>query len=74
MTDPRFNDLARTLVHHSTRLVAEEHVLIEAFDVPEAMVVALVEATRAVGAHPHVSLRNGRIVRALVEGADGDQL
>ncbi|MEE9403349.1 MAG: aminopeptidase, partial [Algisphaera sp.] len=41
---------------------------------PEAMVVALVEATRAVGAHPHVSLRNGRIVRALVEGADGDQL
>lgn len=74
MTDPRIHDLAQTLIHHSTRLQKGEHVLIEAFDIPEAMVVALVEAARAVGGHPHVALRSGRIARALVENAQADQL
>lgn len=74
MTDPRMTALARTLIHHSTRLQQGEHLLIEAFDIPEAMVVALVAAARAVGAHPHVTLRNGRVARALVEGAGGAQL
>ena len=71
MLDPRMTTLAEGLVGHSTQLHAGEHVLIEAFDVPEAMVIALIRATRAVGAHPHVALRNARISRALmVEGAD----
>jgi len=74
MTDPRMHDLARTLIHHSTRLKPGEHLLIEAFDIPEAMVVALVAAARSVGAHPHVALRSGRIARALVEDAPAEQL
>gem|GEM_PF-5084255 len=33
MTDPRMTALARTLIHHSTRLQQGEHLLIEAFDI-----------------------------------------
>ncbi|MCH2136795.1 MAG: aminopeptidase [Phycisphaerales bacterium] len=71
MLDPRMTTLARGLVGHSTRLQKGEHLLIEAFDVPEAMVIELIRAARAVGAHPHVAIRSGRVMRALVEeGAD----
>ncbi|MCP3904175.1 MAG: aminopeptidase [Planctomycetes bacterium] len=74
MLDPRITRLAELLVHHSTRLQPGEHVLIEAFDIPEAMVIALIRAARAVGAHPHVTLRNNRVMRALQEDAVGDNL
>ncbi len=68
MRDPRMNELADLLTGHATAMQADEHVLIEAFDAPEAMVVALIESTRRRGAHPHVSIRNNRVLRALVEG------
>ena len=42
--DPRHERLAELLIHHSTRLQAGEHVLIEAFDIPESMVIAAVKA------------------------------
>ncbi|MEM8781441.1 MAG: aminopeptidase [Planctomycetota bacterium] len=74
MNDPRFATLARTLVHHSTRLQAGEHLLVEAFDIPAEMVVALVEEARRADAHPHVVLRDSRIQRALVEDAGDGQL
>ena len=74
MTDPRMTKLAETLIHHSTKLKPGEHLLIEAFDIPEAMTVALVAAARGVGAHPHVGLRSGRIARALVQDAGAEQL
>ncbi|MEM1444571.1 MAG: aminopeptidase [Planctomycetota bacterium] len=74
MNDPRFGKLAQTLIHHSTRLQAGEHLLVEAFDIPTEMVVALVDEARAVGAHPHVTLRDSRIQRALVGGAADEQL
>ena len=47
MTDPRHDTLARLLVQHSTRLKPDEHVLIEAFDAPESMVVSLVRVFRS---------------------------
>jgi hypothetical protein len=34
MHDPRLDKLASTLINHSTKLQAGEHVLIEAFDIP----------------------------------------
>lgn len=74
MTDPRLPQLAHLLVHHSTKLRPGEHVLIEAFDLPEAMVVALVEEAKRVGAHPHVALRSGEVMRALLSGNDSAQL
>ena len=43
MTDPRMESLAELLIGHSVSLKKGEHVLIEAFDIPEAMVVAIGE-------------------------------
>ncbi len=74
MNDPRFAKLARTLIGHSTRLAAGEHILIEAFDIPAEMLTALIAEVRSVGGHPHVALRNGLVQRALVADADPDQL
>lgn len=74
MTDPRFDALAQLLVTHSTSLAAGEHVLIEAFDVPDAFVCAAIKAARVVGAFPHVALRSTRVMRTLVDGADEAQM
>ncbi len=71
MRDSRMTDLATLLTTHSTALQAGEHVLIEAFEIPDAMVIALIEAARTCGAHPHVAIRSNRVLRSLVEsGAD----
>lgn len=74
MNDPRFDALAKLLVSHSTTLAAGEHLLIEAFDVPDAFVCAAIKAARAVGAFPHVALRSTRVMRTLVDGADEAQI
>jgi aminopeptidase len=74
MNDPRFHDLARLLVSHSTKLAAGEHVLIEAVDVPEAFVCAAIKAAREAGAVPHVALRSTRVMRTLVDGAAEAQI
>ena len=54
--DPRFTLLADGLTGFSTALKKGERVLIDAFDVPDAMVIALVRAARARGAFPYVQL------------------
>jgi len=68
--DPRFTRLAETLAGFSTDLKAGESVLIDAFDVPDAMVIAIVRAARARGAHPSVNVHRARISRELALGAD----
>jgi aminopeptidase len=70
MNDPRYRALARVLIRHSTGLQAGEHLLIETWDTPEAMVEALVAEARAVGGRPHLALRSSRSMRFLVDGAD----
>ncbi|MCA9286259.1 MAG: aminopeptidase [Phycisphaerales bacterium] len=74
MADSRYATLADVLITHSTRLAPGEHVLIEAFDTPDEMVVALVRAARRAGGHPHVALRHARVMRALNADADEDNL
>lgn len=69
MTDPRITKLAELLINHSTRLQRGEHVLIEAFDIPQEMTIALIRAARKAGGHPHVAERSNRIMRALNESA-----
>ncbi len=68
--DPRFNQLAAGLIGFSTQLKKDERVLIDAFDVPDAMVIALVRAARARGAHPYVQLHRARVTRELTIGAE----
>ena len=74
MHDPRFAQLARLLVTHSTQLTAGDKVLIDAFDIPEQMTIALIRAARDAGAVPFVQLHHGRVARELALGAQEEHL
>lgn len=74
MHDPRFGKLATLLVEYSTRLKRNENVLIEAFDVPDEMTIALIRAARKAGAHPFVQVQRGQISRELAMEASEPQL
>jgi aminopeptidase len=74
MHDARFDKLARLLVEYSTRLKRNENVLIEAFDVPDEMVISLVRAARNVGATPFTQIQRTRISRELALKATERQL
>mgnify|MGYP001959549364 FL=1 len=64
--NPNFAKLAAGLTGFSTNLQAGERVLIDVYDTPEAMTLALVRAARERGAIPCVNLNNARINRELV--------
>ncbi len=71
--DPRFTQLAQGLVGFSTELKKGERVLIDAFDIPDAMVIALIRAARARGAHPYVQIHRARITREMILEAEDAQ-
>ena len=74
MTDPRYDKLASNLINHSICLQKGEKVLIEAFDLPEAMVIALVRAARKAGGVPLVTLKNNHVLRELYREATEEQM
>jgi aminopeptidase len=74
MPDPRYAELAEKLVNNSCQLEQGEKVLIEAFDLPEAMVVALIRAARAAGGIPFVTTKNNRVLRELYREATVEQM
>jgi len=73
MIDPRVTKLAELLINYSCELKPGEHLLIEAFDLPEEMVVETVRAAHKAGGHAHVAIRNNRVMRALIDGAGKNQ-
>lgn len=73
MHDPRIDELARQLVGYSTGLKRGQKLLIDLYDVPEEVGIALVRQARARGAVPLVSLNSGRIHRELLKGATDEQ-
>ena len=74
MHDPRFDKLAKLLVEYSMRLGRGETVLIDAFDAPDEMTIALVRASRAVGALPFVQIQRARVNRAVAMESTEKQL
>lgn len=74
MHDPRCDQLARLLVTHSTRLRKGDKVLIDSFDIPESMTVALIRAARNAGALPFVQTHQAQIAREMALGAQDAQL
>ncbi len=74
MHDARFDRLAQLLIGYSIRLKRNENVLIEAFDIPDEMTIALVRAARKAGGVPFVQLQHGRVSRALALDATERQL
>lgn len=74
MADARIVKLANLLINYSTQLQPGEHILIEAFDLPEDMIIETVKAAHLAGGHPHVAMRNNRVMRALNINAADKQL
>src|SRR5467141_487499 len=74
MHDDRFDKLAKLLVEYSIRLKRNETVLIEAFDIPEEMTIALIRAVRKAGGVPFAQTYHARVSRALALDASDRQL
>src|SRR6059036_1024394 len=74
MHDARFDKLAKLLVEYSIRLKRNETVLIEAFDIPAEMTVALIRAVRKAGGVPFAQTYQTRVNRALALEASERQL
>ena len=74
MHDARFDKLAKLLVEYSVRLKRNETVLIEAFDIPAEMTVALIRAVRNAGGVPFAQTYQTRVNRALALEASDRQL
>lgn len=73
MSDPRFAKLARTLVQFSTALKREEKVLIEATNIPDAMIGALMDEVVAAGAIPLVDKKTEYLRRKLLDLGSDEQ-
>jgi aminopeptidase len=74
MQDVRFEKLASLLVNYSTDLKPNEKVLIESFDAPDEMTIALVRAARKAKAIPFVQLQRARVTRELALEIDARAL
>jgi aminopeptidase len=73
MINPSYTQLADVLTGFSTSLQEGEKVLIDAYDVPEGIVIALIRAARKRGAIPYVQLNHARITRELIRYAKKEQ-
>lgn len=68
MNDSRVTRLAEILLDHSCQIQAGEKLLIEAFDMPDELLVCeLVELSAQRGALPLVSWKNNRVLRSLYQ-------
>jgi aminopeptidase len=74
MHDARFDKLAKLLVEYSIRLKRNETVLIEGFDIPDEMTIALIRAVRNAGGVPFAQTYHVRVNRALALEASDRQL
>jgi aminopeptidase len=74
MHDIRFDKLAKLLVEYSLRLKRNENVLIEAFDTPDEMTIALIRAAWKKGGVPFVQTYRAPVNRALALEASDRQL
>ncbi len=73
MHDPRIDALARQLTGYSIDLKKGEKVLLDLYDVPESIGIALIREVRRKKAVPFVRIHQSRISREMVKGADDIQ-
>jgi aminopeptidase len=73
MHDSRIDALARQLVRYSTYLKKGEKVLIDLYDVPDSIGLALIREARAKGALPFLRLHQARLTREMMQGAEDAQ-
>ena len=71
MKDPRVTKFAKVLVNHSTKVQPGEKVLIEVFDVPDDVTIAVINEVFAAGGIPLLEIKNNHIQRKLyMQGTD----
>ena len=73
MHDTLIDALARQLVRYSTSLKKGEKVLIDLYDVPDSIGLALIREVRAKGALPFLKIHQARLTRELLKGAEDAQ-
>jgi aminopeptidase len=71
--DSRYNDLAKGLAGYSVEVEPGEKVLIDAYDIPEQMVIALVRAVRKKKGIPFVQLNSARVNREILMHAESER-
>jgi len=74
MTDPREKQLADVLVNYSTNVQENENVLIEAFNIPDSLVVQLIRAVRTRKGNPFVSIKSSVVMRELLRNGNDEQI
>src|SRR6185436_7932725 len=74
MKDPRYTQLARTLVQHSMQVARGDKVFVEAFDIPNDFTVELIRTIADAGGLPLVSTKSQQIQRALFNVASPEQM
>lgn len=74
MLDPRIQQLADVLVHHSIEAKPGEKVFVEAYDMPPEATACLVRSLVEAGALPLVETRHTRVLRELYRGATEEQM
>ncbi len=72
MLDPRVTKLAELLCTHSTKLTADDKVLIHAFDIPEEAIAEVVRVAQSRGAQVAVRLEQNLVKRQLMHGMSVD--
>lgn len=73
MHDARIDALAKQLVRYSTALKKGEKVLIDLYDVPDSIGLALIREARAKGALPFIRIHQSRLSREMLKGAEDAQ-
>lgn len=74
MKDPRVNKLADILVGYSTKVKAGNKVLVEAYDIPDYVLNAIVNRIGEAGALPFVTIKRNSILRSLLNNATEEQI
>ncbi len=74
MKDPRVGKLAEILIGHSTQVQPGEKVLVEAYDIPDDVVTAVVDTIAKAGGLPFVTVKRNAILRALYQNASEEQM
>ena len=74
MINPQYRELANLLINHSCTLKKGEKLLIEAFDIPEEMVIATIRAAREAGGLPFVTWKNNLILKELISETTDDHM
>src|SRR5262249_35606449 len=70
MYDSRIDSLARQLIRYSTKVVKGDRVMLDIYDAPNAIAIALIRQVVAAGAIPIVKIHDAVVTRELMKHAE----